>query len=118
LCARSISVASFDRAALLGAALEGDGVGDPVGSADAAIATAVGVVVTGVLDLSTPAEMTGACGLVMYPASATPTASAETSAKGASVKSLPPGIGRIFIERDRSSASNGAQRHLQSRTRV
>ncbi len=54
----------------------------------------------------------------MYPASATPTASAETSAKGTSVINLPRGIGRIFIEGDGRSASNNVQRHSQSRTRV
>jgi hypothetical protein len=78
----------------------------------------VGVAVAGAIDASTRADATGAWGLAMYPASATPTASAETSAKGANVKNLPRAIVRIFIERDQWSASNGAQRHAQSRTRV
>src|SRR2546426_7436790 len=105
LCTRNIAAASFDRSALLGA---GIGVAET--------ATVVGV--AGAVDASTRADATGGCGFAMYPASATPTARAETSAKGTSVKNLSRGIGRIFIERDRWSASNGAQRHAQSRTRV
>jgi len=112
-----MSAASFDRAAL-DAGFEGDGVADPAGSGVAAAATAVGVAFAGELDVPTRADVGGACGLAMYPASATPTASAETSAKGTSVINLPRGIGRIFIEGDGRSASNNVQRHSQSRTRV
>src|SRR5437667_11174673 len=60
LCARGMSAASFDRAAL-DAGFEGDGVADPAGSGVAA--TAVGVAFAGELDVPTRADVGGACGL-------------------------------------------------------
>jgi hypothetical protein len=47
-----------------------------------------------------------------------PNASAITIKKGASVKSVPRGIDRIFIEQGRRSASNGAQRRCRDTTGV
>src|SRR5712691_452606 len=113
LCTRNIAAVSFDRGALLS---PGDGVTDAVGPGAAETATVAGLAVAATLDASTRPEVAGACGLAMYLASATPTASAETSAKGTSVRNVPGGIGHIFMERDRRSESNGAQRHAQSRT--
>jgi hypothetical protein len=95
LCTRNISAASFDFGPLVAAAVDGAELGDAVASGVAEIATSVGDAL-----VANPAGSDGARGLTMNPASATPIASAATSANGATAKSVPRAMGRIFIEHD------------------
>src|SRR5206468_12253467 len=69
-------------------------------------------------DATDPACSTRAGGLAMNPASATPTARAGTSANGATARNVPRPMARIFIDHDRSAASNDSQRRCRDTTRV
>jgi hypothetical protein len=90
LCTRSIWTGSFEPAVLVGA---GGELGDAIelGEPDAA-ELPVG------RDVSVRTDSGDVCDPVTKPARAIPDASAITIKKGASVKSVPRGIDRIFIE--------------------
>jgi hypothetical protein len=114
LWTRSISDAAFDFVPLVDAVADGAALGDAVAPGVAEAATVVG----DDLDTGVPGDSAGARGLAMNPASATPAASAKTSAKGATAKAVPRPIHRIFIEHKRSLESNNAQRRCRDTTRV
>ena len=91
-------------------------LGLPFLDADSEIEVCAGL--ADAFDVDVPTDSNRACGLATYPASATPAASAATSANGAIAKSVSRPMNRIFIEHQPSDASNRTQRHAETRVVV